>query len=81
MRTKMKRVYVQYFCEECGKVEFEGRVFGQDRQRHLQAESGTRTMYCTVCRPPIVVPKIKLSPFFTDPDNHPVESAVLSEGR
>lgn len=51
MRSKMERVYVPYYCENCGKVEFEGEVFGIHRTRHLQAESGTRKMLCDHCRP------------------------------
>lgn len=65
MRSKMERVYVPYFCEGCGRVEFEGRVFGQDRVRHLQATPDDRTMYCQDCRPSAtIVPKCQLSSFF-----------------
>lgn len=46
MPSKMQRVYVPKFCEICGKEEFEGVVFGQDRARHLHAESGTREIRC-----------------------------------
>lgn len=65
MRTKMERVYVSYFCENCGKEEFEGTVFGVYRVRHLQAESGSRQLLCNRCRPqPMKLPKCQLSSFF-----------------
>ena len=72
MVSKMRRKHVPYFCEGCGKEEFEGRVFGQDRVRHLQAQSGDRTMYCQDCRPSALPPlkflDCKLSSFFTNPE-------------
>ena len=66
-RTRLERKHVEFFCEGCGKVEFEGRVFGRDAVTHLQAASGDRTMYCTSCRPPLRVPKIQFSSFFDVP--------------
>ena len=64
--TKMRRVHVPHFCERCGKEEFEGRVFGRDRIRHLTARSGDRTMLCQECGPKeVILPKLQLSSFFT----------------
>ena len=67
MRSKMRRQHVPYFCEGCGKAEFEGRVFGQDRIRQLRARSGDRAIYCQDCVPdlkPLKMLEMKLSPFF-----------------
>lgn len=72
MRSKMERKYVEFFCENCGHVEFEGVVFGQDRSRHLQAESGTRVMFCDRCKPKKIQIDTSLSSWFTDPDAHPL---------
>lgn len=67
MRSKMERVYVPYFCERCGRTEFEGTVFGVFRVRHLQAEPENRTMLCNRCRDEPKMPKCQLSSFFFQP--------------
>ena len=64
--SKYERVYVAKFCDQCGKEDFEGFVFGEWRTRHLQAESGTRKIICDRCRQGPKLPKCHLSPFFTD---------------
>ena len=64
-RTRMRRQHVPYFCERCGKEEFEGRVFGQDRVRYLQAQSGDRTMLCNDCNPKAIkLPAFEINSWF-----------------
>ena len=51
-RSRMEREYVEYFCELCGKVAFEGKVFGREVERHVFAEHNTRRIVCDHCREP-----------------------------
>ncbi len=48
-RSSYQRVYVAKFCEQCGKEEFEGEVFGQFRTRRLRAQTDTRQILCDRC--------------------------------
>jgi hypothetical protein len=66
----MRRKHVEYFCENCGKVEFEGIVFGREQIRHLQARSGDRTMLCQDCAPqPVKLPIAGLCAWFLQSDD------------
>lgn len=47
--SSFQRVYVERFCERCGKVEFEGQVFGKPVEHHLRAQTDTREILCDDC--------------------------------
>jgi hypothetical protein len=65
MRIKYERVHVPYFCENCKRVAFEGKVFGREVERHVYAQSGDRAMYCDHCKPKPLTFKCQLSSFFS----------------